>query len=243
MKEIIEIHLAKLTNGAHFEFMTTVSKRAKAENAITSNAVAKAALGALQSALDEEDRCLVLSRKSLFTDDIEVADKERDKLFSGYRAAVKGFLHMPVADVAAAAKVLEQHLKDYRIDPQMQLDRETGLIANLIADCEEKYAAEVTKLGITPYVTALKAANEKVRTLIESRTNENAGGVAGELRMARRQSDEVYRKFVRTVNAVAILGAVGALDEFIDYVNEVIRRYKKGAKKNSGEGGIGQHGN
>ena len=44
MKEIIEIHLAKLTNGAHFEFMTTVSKRAKAENAITSNAVAKAAL-------------------------------------------------------------------------------------------------------------------------------------------------------------------------------------------------------
>ena len=101
----------------------------------------------------------------------------------------------------------------------------------------------MTKLGITPYVTALKAANEKVRTLIESRTNENAGAVAGELRMARRQSDEAYRKFMRTVNAVAILGAVGALDEFIDYVNEVIRRYKKGAKKNSGEGGIGQHGN
>ena len=48
---------------------------------------------------------------------------------------------------------------------------------------------------------------------------------------------------MRTVNAVAILGTVGALDEFIDYVNEVIRRYKKGAKKNSGEGGIGQHGN
>ena len=39
---------------------------------------------------------------------------------------------------------------------------------------------------------------------------------------------------MRTVNAVAILGAVGALDEFIDYVNEVIRRYKKGSKKSAG---------
>ena len=29
MKEIIEIHLAKLTNGAHFEFMLTASSCAR----------------------------------------------------------------------------------------------------------------------------------------------------------------------------------------------------------------------
>lgn len=235
MNQIIEMYLSRLTNGAHFEFINTVYDAAMAEDGIKANPVSKAALLALKEALEMEDDRLVLSRKSAVTDEIEAADRERDKLFSGYRAAVKGFLNMPVADVAKAAAVLEQHLKDYHIDPSMQLDRETGLIANLVADCESKYDEEVVKLGIKPYVTALKAANGKVRELIKTRTDDNAGSVAGALRAARRQSDEAYRKFVHAVNALVVIDTAHSYANFVDYVNEVIRRYKKAPKEQAGK--------
>ncbi len=40
----------------------------------------------------------------------------------------------------------------------MQLDRETGLLMNLITDLEGKYKSEVEILSLTPFVTNLKAA-------------------------------------------------------------------------------------
>ena len=39
--------------------------------------------------------------------------------------AVHGFRNLPVENMAKAAKVLTQHIKDYAIDPKMQLDKET----------------------------------------------------------------------------------------------------------------------
>ena len=54
----------------------------------------------------------------------------------------------------------------------MQLDKETGLLMNFIDDLEKKYSSEVQTLSLGAFVTALKAANEKVRTLTATRTDE-----------------------------------------------------------------------
>ena len=136
----------------------------------------------------------------MLTDEISDADRERDQLLSGYRAAVKGFRNVSVLAMADAAKVLWQNLKDYKIDPSMQLERETGLINNLIDDCEKKYAAQVTQLSLTPYVTVLKAANAKVESLLVQRTEIKSTQVLGALRLARLQSDAAYRLLVKIVN-------------------------------------------
>ncbi len=227
MKEIANIDLSRMNNGAHFQFVKTVGTRVEQEDVIVNNNLAKKAVEAFLAAIKEEDRCLALSQKSLLTDDIATADRERDTLFSGYRAAVKGFLNMPVPDMAKAAKELLQDLKDYRIDPDMQLERETGLITNLVQDCEKKYAAQVTKLGLTPYITALKAANAKVESLLVERTEHKAEQVLGALRKARTATDETYRMVVKTVNALALLSATPDYDAFIDFMNELITRYKQ----------------
>ena len=67
-----------------------------------------------------------ISQKSMLTDDIATADAEHDGLYSGYKKAVNGFRNLPVENMAKAAKLLTQHIKDYAIDPKMQLDKETG---------------------------------------------------------------------------------------------------------------------
>ena len=120
----------------------------------------------------------------MLTDDIATADAERDGLYSGYKKAVNGFQNLPVENMAKAAKVLTQHIKDYAIYPKMQLGKETRLLMNYIDDLEKKYSSEVQTLSLGAFVTALKAANEKVRTLTATRTDERMAKAVGALVMA-----------------------------------------------------------
>ncbi|EFM00721.1 hypothetical protein HMPREF0658_2340, partial [Hoylesella marshii DSM 16973 = JCM 13450] len=169
MVDIQAVDFVRINNGAHYEFMKVVSERFAAETTLSANATAKKAIEALAAAVKEEDRCLAISRKSLITDDIKEADDVRDDIYSALRKTIKGFLKAPMADVAQAAKELHQCMADYRIDPAMQLDRETGLLHNFIADLETKYAAQVTKLGLGLFVAPLKEANAKVEQFIVAR--------------------------------------------------------------------------
>ena len=227
MTDIKTIDLPKLNNGAHYEFMKVVSERFAAETTLSANATAKKAIEALAAAVKEEDRCLAISRKSLVTDDIKAADDARDDIYSALRKTIKGFLKAPMADVAQAAKELHQCMADYRIDPAMQLDRETGLLHNLIADLETKYAAQVTKLGLGLFVAPLKEANAKVEQFIVARTTAQSAVAAGELRKARLATDAAYRHLVKFVNALAMVSGTSDYDALAMFLNKHIDRYKR----------------
>ena len=241
MIDIQKVDLVGMNNGAHYEFMKVVNDRFAAETTLSTNAAAKKAMEALAAALKEEDRCLVISRRNLITDDIRAADKTRDDIFRSLRKAINGFTDAPVPDVAQAAKELQQCLVDYRIDPAMQLDRETGLLHNFIADLETKYAAQVTKLGLTLFVAPLKEANAKVEQFIVNRTTAQSAVIAGELRQARLATDAAYRHLVKFVNALAMVSGTTDYDALAKFLNEHIDRYKhevlpkkkKGGKKPS----------
>ena len=178
-------------------------------------------------AVAAEDEALKISQKSLLTDDIAKADIDRDALYAGYKKAVEAFLAMPIADMAQAAKVLAQHIKDYKINTAGQLDKETGLLVNFITDLEDKYSAQVAKLGLTAFVTNLKEANERVRTLTLQRTNEKMGVTVGALKAARTASDDAYRALVKMVNALALVYGEKDYTAFIDYANTEITHYKR----------------
>lgn len=225
MKEISTISLERMNNGAHFLYVRNVLARAEADTKVNRSAAAQ--VSALKAAVTQEDKGLSISRKSLLTDDIAKADAERDALYRNYKKVVEGFLNLPGGAMAKAAKVLNQHLKDYAITPKMQLDRETGLLMNLIADLEGKYKPEVDALSLTPFVTGLKAANERVRTFTASRTGEKMGVAVGALKASRKASDKAYRMLVKMVNALALVEGETAYVPFIDYVNAEIVHYKR----------------
>lgn len=161
------------------------------------------------------------------TDDIAKADIDRDALYAGYKKAVEAFLAMPIADMAQAAKVLAQHIKDYKINTAGQLDKETGFLVNFITDLEDKYSAQVAKLGLAAFVTNLKEANERVRMLTLQRTNEKMGVTVGALKAARTASDDAYRALVKMVNALALVYGEKDYTAFIDYANTEITHYKR----------------
>ena len=83
--EIVLTDLSRLNNGAHFQFIKNVSDRLATDTKIKENAVGQAVIKALTEALTTEDKYLVLSQKSLLTDEIAHADKERDTPFTAVR--------------------------------------------------------------------------------------------------------------------------------------------------------------
>lgn len=225
MKEIYDINIQRMNNGAHFTFVSNILARAEADTAVKGKA--SELVSNFKVAVAAEDEALKISQKSLLTDDIVKADIDRDALYAGYKKAVEAFLAMPIADMAQAAKVLAQHIKDYKINTAGQLDKETGLLVNFITDLEDKYSAQVAKLGLTAFVTNLKEANERVRMLTLQRTNEKMGVTVGALKAARTSSDDAYRALVKMVNALALVFGEKDYTAFIDYVNTEVTHYKR----------------
>ena len=225
MKEIYDINIQRMNNGAHFTFVSNILARAEADTAVKGKA--SELVSNFKVAVAAEDEALKISQKSLLTDDIAKADNDRDALYAGYKKAVEAFLAMPIADMAQAAKVLAQHIKDYKINTAGQLDKETGLLVNFITDLEDKYSVQVAKLGLTAFVTNMKEANERVRTLTLQRTNEKMGVTVGALKAARTSSDDAYRALVKMVNALALVFGEKDYTAFIDYVNTEVTHYKR----------------
>lgn len=225
MKEISDINIQRMNNGAHFTFVSNILARAEADAAVKEKA--SELVSNFKAAVTAEDEALKISQKSLLTDDIAKADNDRDALYASYKKAVEGFLAMPVTDMAQAAKVLSQHIKDYKINTAGQLDKETGLLVNFITDLEGKFSAQVTTLGLTAFVTNLKEANERVRTLTLQRTNEKMGITVGALKTARTANDDAYRALVKMENALALVFGEKDYTSFIDYVNTEITHYKR----------------
>ena len=224
-KEILPINLVRMNSGAHFEYVSMMLASVQSQAAVKQKVADLVA--ALASAIEAEDEALKVSTKSFITDDLAQADQDRDTFYAGYKKAVEGFLHMPVADMAQAAKVLKQHIKDYRINTRAQIDQNTGLLANFIADLEGKYAAQVATLGLSLFVTHMKEANERVRTLVRQRVNERMGITVGALKTARTATDAAYHNLVDMVNALALVNGDADYATFIDYVNVEITRYKR----------------
>ena len=225
MKEIQDISLPRMNNGAHFTFVSNILARAEADSKV--KAKAAELVTALKEAVAAEDEAMKISQKSLLTDEIAKADSNRDALYAGYKKAVEGFQAMPIADMAQAAKELAQHIKDYRISTTDQLDKETGLLVNFIADLETKFATQVTTLSLTAFVTNLKEANERVRTLTLQRTEDRMALPIGAMKTARATSDEAYRQLVKMVNALALVFGEADYADFIDYVNTEIVHFKR----------------
>ena len=225
MKEIQSIALVNINNAAHFTFVSNMADRAEKDAAVSEKCAAQ--VKAFRAAVTAEDENLKISAKSLVTDKIAASDRLRDQLYAGYKKAVAGYVNFPVESLAEAAKVLNQHIKDYKIDVKAQLDKETGLLFNFVQDLEGKFAEQVKELSLGAFVEKLKAANEDVRELTGQRTDERSAKTAGALKAARTASDEAYKMLTMHVNARALLEGEAEYAAFIDYANTEISHFKQ----------------
>lgn len=225
MKQVSEIYLSHMNNGAHFTFVENVLKRIKADT--RAMAVVGKLVPALETAFAEEDKCIKVGTKSMKTDSITMLDKERDRLYSSFRNLVKDFLDTGLDKFTVPAAILRQSLKEYDINIKAQLDKETGMLSNLIDDLETKYSEQVKALGLADIVAGMKAANEQLKTLTMERLDERLGKEVGALKAARAKTDGAYRTIVTNMNAYVVLNGDADLGPVIDVLNLEIQHYRR----------------
>ena len=225
MAEIKTITLGAMNNGAHFTYMTNVLNRAEADEHIKVDAATQVA--DLKAALAVEDKYFKTSDKNLKTDIIAAADAERDKLCRNYLKTLKALMNMPDETIANSAKALVQMFIDYEFDPDAQLDKQTGILLNMVADWEGKHAQDVTNTNTGKFVELIKAANEKVHSLMVERSDEQKEIPVGALKSARKQTDIAYRALVKMVNALIMVNGETDYADFVKFLNYEIKRYKE----------------
>ena len=228
MKEIRNIDLTKVNNGAHRMFMESVAKiLAEYEQAIAAHPKTKMLTAEFGKLLQQEKACMGLSRTSLRTAQIAEADHERDMLFTGFKAVVRAFTKGTNPETKAAAKTIWLDIAGYRINNRMQLERQTGVLYILTKKCLTQHAEEIELLHLTQYVTQLAASDDKVNQLLNLRLDEQTGIVKGALRATRLKMDEQFRLVVKAINARMFLNDDESLVPIADFINEMVRRYKR----------------
>lgn len=223
--EIKVISLERMNNGAHYTYMTNVLNRAEADEHVKTAAASQVA--DLKAALAVEDKYFKTSDKNLKTDIIAAADAERDKLCRNYLKTLKALMNMPDETIANSAKALVQMFIDYELDPDAQLDKQTGILLNMVGDWEGKHAQDVTNTNTGKYVELIKAANERVHSLMVERSDEEKEIPVGALKSARKQTDIAYRALVKMVNALIMVNGETDYADFVKFLNYEIKRYKE----------------
>ena len=196
--QIDQISIARATNAAHYEYLTTVRKRT--EEIRLENELWQRAVDEFRAAYDKEDAAFKQYRASLKTSPLKEADKERDVHYAALRDAIKAYAKFPIPETAQHAEPLLRVIKNYKIDTSANYMKESGLVDNMLQDMQA-YTTQLRRLGLEILATRLKESNDKVRQLIAERNEERAEQVLGELAAARRASDEAYAVVVFYTNA------------------------------------------
>ncbi|MDY6325894.1 MAG: DUF6261 family protein [Bacteroidales bacterium] len=200
--QIDQISIARATNAAHYEYLTTVRKRT--EEIRLENELWQRAVEEFREAFEKEDKAFKQYRASDHTSALQKADEERDKLYASLRDTIKAYAKFPIAETAQHAEPLLKVIKNYKITTRENYMKESGLIDNMLQDLLQ-YERQLNRLGLLIVANQLKAKNDEVRQLIAQRNEERIEQVLGELKAARAVSDVAYAAVVMFTNAYALL--------------------------------------
>ncbi|MDR0988074.1 MAG: DUF6261 family protein [Prevotellaceae bacterium] len=222
MQKVVSFPITRLNNGVHALYTSETVKRAKSDPIVAKRMSLE--IEAFEKAVEQEESLLKLSSKSLLTAEIVAADKQRVTLFTSLHKVANSYL--TVLELAPSATAVVQVIRNYNINVEGQLDQKSGLMGNLIHDCQTTYAADIGRIGLTELVSDLASANQRVIDLMEQRDTDRKDHVNGALRSARKATDAAYHYFIETLNAHVQLEGESGYADFISYLNSVILRYR-----------------
>lgn len=236
MAEITVISEQKMTNDIHYLFNKNVSERALADEAVMKNTKhLKPMAEVLAEAVKTEDQYIAVSRKSFNTDEITALDKRRDNAYSAFKMQVRTYMKVSAEPMRNAAAILDQVISTYNISVNMQLDKETSRLMNLLDDLTSKYSEQIATLNLGLFVTEMSEANQALIECTDQRTEERMETKVGAMKDARNAVDAAYHKLVKYVNAYALITEDEAYDNFISYVNAEIKHFKELMARSGGE--------
>ncbi|MFA5045071.1 MAG: DUF6261 family protein [Paludibacter sp.] len=222
--EIASLYLHNQRNAGHYQFQTDFNS--------TVIKYTPQALGIVDAYAEylphyeDEGVALVAVTKSATTDDLEIADKNRDFTFRGFSDKVTNSLNHFNSEVREAAKRMKVILDTYGNLAPKPNDEESGLISGLLADLRAKVPAEIVTLAVADWMAELERLNNVFIALEAGRNSEEANRSELRMKQVRLEVDAAYNKIVKRINALIIVNGETGYTEFVKVLNARIGRAK-----------------
>ncbi len=230
--KIETFRLSHLHNDEHFQFQTEFKDLVVAVTPETLKI--KPQFDTYLPLYTQEDDSLKKITKSVFTEDILVADKQRDITFRGMVDTNRAALNHFRADVKAAAKRLQVVFDTYGNLARKPLNEETAAIHNLLQELNGTYAEDAKSTGIADWVKELEANNKAFEDLTKDRYDESAQRTDLVLKEVRTQVDAAYRTITERIDALALIEGGEAYETFIRRLNVVVEKYNNAIAARAG---------
>lgn len=235
MKQIKSFKRKDLRNGEYLSYNREI------EEAILSESAEKLRIvdyfTGYRQKLQTFDDCIMRVRGSMITEEMRIADKDRDKLVVGIAEQIRSDRRHFDLVKQQAANDLVPVLNSFRRIYKKNYNEETGFIIDLVKTYRmEPHATNIAILGLTEWVDRLEAANMECIALTSSRTYEEVRKKkAGRARDARNLLDEEYRRMIDQLNALAKVFGDDIYADLFDYINGRILHYRTVLARRHGE--------
>ena len=251
--KINKISLRHLRNDTHFQFHTEFKDLAQKHDPDALKI--RQEYDAYLLLYDKVDLALKKISKSAITEKIQNADKARDEIWLDLVETSTAALRHFDPEVREAAKQLKIVFDTYGNIAKKPLNDQTSATYNIVQDLEGRYAPDVAKVGLGPWLAELKARNIAFSDLMRERFDESSLKVDIVLKKARVQLDEAYYAIAELVYALLLVEKAAGYEAFIKKLNPIISKYaitlaaragrvskKRGGGKNSTTGGSHEQG-
>jgi hypothetical protein len=227
---IRKIDFTRLRNEAHYEIMVVVDSLLSKFSAVKS--LINMFYTLFLQLLNREKLLVDASKKSPQTEELAEIDKRIDRDVTAIRDAAKSAMNHFTPVIAKAGKELYNRLKEFGNIREKPYEEESAAVQVLVNDLQTKFAAQVTTVGLSPWVSELSAAETAFTTTYLQRNAEDAARSQDSMKEVRKEIEEVYRKMtvliennLNTTGETTCGQFVRELNEAIKYANEHIHRH------------------
>ena len=161
-------------------------------------------------------------------------DQQRDDLLTNLFGVVRAQLKSPVAAVREAAKALDKGLGVYAGIQSKAVDAETAEVRGMLKDLE-RFATEVTALGLAPVTAQLKTVNDEFQKVYNTRQEKAVDQKMPALSEVRPQTDAVFGIVCRYIEASYLFATTdddrALIERLVDRMNQESDHFKTSHKQ------------
>ena len=196
MSEIRSIYFSRLSNEAHYEFMTESNQLFAGVQGI------EPLMSQWNTAYSNEGDAVNFNRKSAITAQMTEADEQRDEAARGLVLLIEANCFHFTPAIKEAASRLKVVTDTYGNIATKTYDAETAAINSLIAEFNATNAADVAALNLAQWLGELQNRNNAFASLMAVRYTETAGKTPLRMADARKQAEQANRKIVQRIEAL-----------------------------------------
>jgi hypothetical protein len=219
--DIKKIYFSHLRNEAHYEILVIVDKLLI--KFPTVKTLVNQFYTLFAQLLGREKLLVDASKKSPLTEELAETDKRIDRDTTAIRDAVKSAMNHFTPAIAKAGKELYNRMKEFGNIREKPYEEESAAIQVLVNDLQTKFAAQVTTVGISAWVSELAAAETAFTALYLQRNADDAARSQDSMKEVRREIEDVYRKMIFIIQNELNTVGDGNCGQFTLELNEAIK--------------------